>query len=237
MKGPTDGELAAYEKTHKGETGAKGYAARLAGELRRTREWARKQLDKVRKEQKERHDVRAQRVEFHPGQLVYRKQMVPGRKLTPKWIGPYRVLRRISDLVYKIQMGPREVNVYVEQVKLCRATREELRERKRQGRRRIREQQFRKESENESDTDSSESEEADYWTQPGCEQHDSRPASDEICRHSRNAAGEEEGERTIEGDSNSVLGPPMSCATDAGEINGRQHDYALRPRVRKNYRE
>jgi hypothetical protein len=170
--------------------------------------------------------------------------MVPGRKLTPKWVGPYRVLRRISDLVYKIQMGPREVNVHVEQLELCRATREELRERKRQGRRQIREQQFQRESENESDTDSMESEETDYWPQPGCEQHDSRPASDEICRHSRNAVGEEEGEertaeteRTIEGDSNSVLGSPSSSATDAGEINGRQHDYALRPRVRKNYRE
>jgi hypothetical protein len=54
MKGPTDGELAAYEKTHKRETGVEGYAARLAGELRRTLEWARKQLDKVQKDQKER---------------------------------------------------------------------------------------------------------------------------------------------------------------------------------------
>jgi hypothetical protein len=40
--------------------------------------------------------------------------MVKGRKLDPKWLGPYQAIRRISDLVYTIQIGKREVNLHVE---------------------------------------------------------------------------------------------------------------------------
>jgi hypothetical protein len=47
--------------------------------------------------------------------------------------------------VYRVQIGRREVNLHVEQLKLCRATREELRERRRQNRRRMREQRPRSE--------------------------------------------------------------------------------------------
>lgn len=66
--------------------------------------------------------TKARRMEYRPGQLVYRKQMVKGRKLEPKWLGPYQVIQKISDLVYRIQIGKREVNLYIEQLKLCRAT-------------------------------------------------------------------------------------------------------------------
>ena len=159
MKGPTDRELAAYERKRRRETGVKGHLARLAGQLRRARQAANRKLAGVRQRQHERHDLRARRIEYRPGQLVYRKQMVKGRKLEPKWLGPYQVLKKISDLVYTIQVGKKEVNVHVEQLKLCRASREELRERRKQNRQRRREwrpQQVREDSESSSSDSSSE---------------------------------------------------------------------------------
>jgi hypothetical protein len=86
------------------------------------------------------HSKRVVEVSYRPGQLVYRKQMVQGRKLEPKWLVPYQVIKRVSNLIYRIRVGPRETNVNIEQLRLCRASREELRdqriERKRQKRER-----------------------------------------------------------------------------------------------------
>jgi hypothetical protein len=84
MKGPADGELTAYEKRHAREEGGRGRVARLAGNLRQAHRIARRKLSQVRREQHARHDKRARRIEYRPGQLVYRKQMVKGRKLDPK---------------------------------------------------------------------------------------------------------------------------------------------------------
>jgi hypothetical protein len=105
MKGPADRELAAYEKSHLRMTGTRGRVDGLACKLRQARKMARRKLSQVRRDQNSRHDRRARREEYRPGQLVYRKQMVKGRKLDPKWLGPYELIQKISDLVYRIQMG------------------------------------------------------------------------------------------------------------------------------------
>jgi uncharacterized membrane-anchored protein len=84
--------------------------------------------------------------------------MVKGKKLDPKWLGPYQVIRKISDLVYRVQIGKREANLHVEQLKLCRASREELREKRRQNRR-MRQQKLRLERAEETDSDDAASEE------------------------------------------------------------------------------
>jgi U3 small nucleolar RNA-associated protein 14 len=55
--------------------------------------------------------------------------------------------------VYRVQRRNREANLHIEQLKLCRATREELRERRRQNRR-MREQRPRPEREEGRETDS-----------------------------------------------------------------------------------
>jgi hypothetical protein len=52
---------------------------------------------------------------------------------------------KVSDLVYKIQVGKREVNLHVEQLNMCRATQAELRESRRQNRWRMKEQRPRPE--------------------------------------------------------------------------------------------
>jgi hypothetical protein len=80
-------------------------------------------------------EKRAKRIRFRPGQLVYRKQMTEGRE--PKWFGPYQVIRKVTDSVYEVQIGKREISLHVDQLKLCTTSREELRERRRENRRRI----------------------------------------------------------------------------------------------------
>ena len=132
---------------------------RLAGQLRQARRRAQKKLAYVRRAHNSRHNRPAWRTEYRTGQLVCRKSTGRGRKPKPKWLGPYQVLKRISDLVYTIQVGKKEVNVHVEQLKLCRASREELRERRKQNRQRRREwrpQQVREDSESSSSDSSSE---------------------------------------------------------------------------------
>jgi hypothetical protein len=79
MKGPSDRELAAYERQHKGTPDMRGQVARLARRLQRARRIARANLRKGKSDQRARHDERAARVTYYPGQLVYRKQMVKGR--------------------------------------------------------------------------------------------------------------------------------------------------------------
>jgi hypothetical protein len=73
MKGPSDRELAAYERQHKGTLDMRGQVARLAGRLQRARRIARANLTKGKSDQRARHDERAARVTYYPGQLVYRK--------------------------------------------------------------------------------------------------------------------------------------------------------------------
>jgi hypothetical protein len=87
------------------------------------------------------HAERAVRVSYNPGQLVYRKQLVRGHKSKPRWLGPYQVIRRVSDHVYRIRVRPRDRNLNIEQLKVCRATREKLRSQRRERR-----QQHRSES-------------------------------------------------------------------------------------------
>jgi hypothetical protein len=236
MKGPADRELTAYERRHIRETGARGRVAGLAGKLREARRQARRKLSQVRRDQHARHDKRARKVEFRPGQLVYRKQMVRGRKLDPKWVGPYRVIQKVTDLVYRVQMGKGEANLHVEQLKLCRTSREELREKRKQHRRRMREQRPARECDDGSDT---ETESGDYENPPRTyEPYERRETNDADYRVGRNppSGGETEIERESEQDGASEAGDGRSRGEAIG-LSGDRHGYSLRPRVPRNYKE
>jgi hypothetical protein len=114
--------------------------------------------------------------------------MVKGRNLDPKWLGPYKVIRKVTDLVYGIQMGNREVNVHVEQLKLCRTSREELRLRRKQNRQRMRVQKPRYEREEESDPDEDGSE-ADAEKLLGA--YERQIVNDSNCKRNENTPGGE----------------------------------------------
>jgi hypothetical protein len=114
MRGPTDRDLEAYTRKSGTKPGVKEQVAKLAQRIREARRVARENIRREMQGQRARHDKRAVRVSYNPGQLVYRKKMVRGRKLEPRWLGPYPVVRRVSDLVYMIRIGSRETNVNVE---------------------------------------------------------------------------------------------------------------------------
>jgi hypothetical protein len=53
--------------------------------------------------------------------------MIRGKKLSEKWLGPYKVIEKLSGEVYKIE-GPRGkiMNLNVGQLKKCKATLEHI---------------------------------------------------------------------------------------------------------------
>ena len=55
--------------------------------------------------------------------------MKKGKKLSEKWLGPYRVLEKLSNEVYQIE-GPkgRLMNLNIGQLKKCKATSERIRD-------------------------------------------------------------------------------------------------------------
>lgn len=73
--------------------------------------FARANLRMASDHMKQYHDVEADGVQFDPGDLVWlynpRRKKGISPKLTSPWQGPYRVLKRINDLVYRVQMTPK----------------------------------------------------------------------------------------------------------------------------------
>jgi hypothetical protein len=205
-----------------------------------------KRLTPIGKGQPTCRDRRVREREFRPGQLVYRKLTVKGRGIEPKWLGPYEVLKKINDLVCRIRIGKRHVNLNTEQLKLCRATRPELRERRRQNRRRMIEQRPRPDSREEyADSIScSESEEESVYSFAPREgrkmDHEDSMIPD---RQSEPVEGdtrylEENNDSGL--DHTELLDRDGTSRADYSAIEADRnltHRYLLRPRVRHIYKE
>jgi hypothetical protein len=159
--------------------------------------------------------------------------------LDPKWLGPYTVVHKVSDLVYKIRIGTREVNLNVEQLKLCRATREQLRTRRRERRRMLREQHPRPEASAEFDSSSegeADSEEAllDPFPHGNC--HREGPAEHLGADSSSSSPPREES-----GGERDHMLPDKDIVSETGEGTQRPSSggprYHLRQRLGTNYKE
>jgi hypothetical protein len=83
---------------------------------------------------------RVVKIEYRPGQLMYRRETRSVRNRDPLWVGPYVITKRVSQRVYGVQVGTREIYVNVEELKLCRATRQQLRQQRREKMRRLAEE-------------------------------------------------------------------------------------------------
>jgi hypothetical protein len=123
MAGPGDKELSAYLRNKREHTDAKKWVDELALKIRKIQREVREKIRDGRRTQQRYHDRRAKRTEYEPGDLVYWNKMVKGRKLSEKWLGPYKVIEKLSDKVYKVE-GPRgrTMNLNVGQLKRCKAT-------------------------------------------------------------------------------------------------------------------
>jgi hypothetical protein len=163
--------------------------------------------------------------------------MVKGRKLEPKWLGPYTVVHKVSDLVYKVRVGTREVNLNVEQLKLCRATREQLRTRRRERRRMLREQQPRPETPKEFDS-SSEGEADREETTFDPSQHDGYRRAGPAER--QEADSTDVPSRLRRGSERDRLWPERDSVNEPREgmpmPSSGSPQYNLRPRVGRSYK-
>ena len=87
------------------------YARKLQDRLESAHKFARDQLRSAGAKQKRNYDVRARGRHFAAGELVwvYSPQRKKGRcpKLDSEWVGPCRVLERLGEVVYRVQLPPR----------------------------------------------------------------------------------------------------------------------------------
>ena len=87
------------------------YARRLQDRLESAHAFARVHQESAGARQKRNYDVRARGRHFQAGELVwvYNPQRKKGRcpKLDSQWVGPCRVLERMGEVVYRVQLPPR----------------------------------------------------------------------------------------------------------------------------------
>lgn len=94
-----------------GTTNVEDYADELKERLLEIHKTVRSKIALASDRMKARYDLRANSTGFQQDDRVwlYNPQRKKGRspKLTPAWEGPYTVIKRINDVVYRIQRSPR----------------------------------------------------------------------------------------------------------------------------------
>lgn len=99
------------------------YARRLQDRLETAHHFAREQQQGAGRRQKRNYDTRAQGRHFSVGELVwiYNPQRKKGRcpKLDSQWMGPGRVLERLGEVVYRVQMPYRQKKVVLHRDRLA----------------------------------------------------------------------------------------------------------------------
>ena len=87
------------------------FASDLRARMQRAHERARATLKRACRRQKNYYDRKTQAADFSVGRYAWlrRKMRQKGRspKLQTKWLGPYRVVTRLSDVTVRLQMTPR----------------------------------------------------------------------------------------------------------------------------------
>ena len=87
------------------------YVDQLRDKLLDTHALVRKNIKMVSDRMKARYDIRANHDGFREGDKVwlYNPLRKKGKspKLSPSWEGPYQVIKKINDVVYRIQRSPR----------------------------------------------------------------------------------------------------------------------------------
>ena len=101
-----------------------GFASDLQAVMGRVHQEARNRLQESATRMKTRYDRKADEVGFQPGDAVWLHNARVKTGCTPKlsrpWEGPYRVMDRITDQVYRIQLTPRSKPRVVNRYRLWR---------------------------------------------------------------------------------------------------------------------
>lgn len=103
-----------------------GYGKQLRGILEEVHSTVRENLQASSNDMKNRYDRRADVNGFQPGDAVWLYNPRVKRNLSPKlsrpWEGPYKVIERLTDVVYRIQRGPRTKSRVVNRFRLWRVS-------------------------------------------------------------------------------------------------------------------
>ncbi|CAI5656789.1 unnamed protein product [Oreochromis niloticus] len=87
------------------------YARKLQDRMESAHDFARRKLTSAGARQKRNYDVHSRGRHFDVGELVwvYNPQRKKGRcpKLSSDWVGPCKVLERLGEVVYRVQLPPR----------------------------------------------------------------------------------------------------------------------------------
>ena len=98
------------------------YAERLRASIATVHDFARDHQQAGSQRMKRRYDIRSKAFTFSKGELVllYNPQRKKGKspKLSRPWEGPYVVVERLNDVVYRIQRGPRAKPKFVHKDRL-----------------------------------------------------------------------------------------------------------------------
>ena len=98
------------------------YAATLR-DVRRVHEKARGPLKEAGSRQKQNYDRNSTAVKFEEPQFVWLRKRTREKGLSPKWqprwIGPYLIVTRMSDVTFRVQFSPRShpMVVHVDRMK------------------------------------------------------------------------------------------------------------------------
>ena len=101
------------------------YKSRITLKLRDAFHLAYNNMHVAQAAQKLQYDKKSKLQKFSVGDKVYMTTVVvqphQSRKFTPKWQGPFRITRKISDLLYEVNMGKigKEQIVHVNRLKPC----------------------------------------------------------------------------------------------------------------------
>ena len=87
------------------------YAAKLRDVMRGVHEKARRNLKEAGSLQKKNYDQKSTTVKYEEGQFVWLRKRTREKGLTPKlqprWLGPYLIVTRMSDVTFRVQLSPR----------------------------------------------------------------------------------------------------------------------------------
>ncbi|KAJ8956617.1 hypothetical protein NQ318_013970 [Aromia moschata] len=115
------------EELHNSPTGGHfGVTRTLARRLNRIHRFASEKLKMHSDKMKQRLDTTSTEIAFKPGDAVwlYAPKRTKGKspKLQSNWEGPYTIIKKINDLVYRIQLSPRSKPKVVHLERLARYT-------------------------------------------------------------------------------------------------------------------
>ena len=93
------------------------YAASLRDVMQEVHEKARRHLKEAGCRQKKNYDRKSTTVKFEEGTFVWLRKRTREKGLTPKlqprWLGPYLIVTRMSDVTFRVQLTPRSHPIVV----------------------------------------------------------------------------------------------------------------------------